>query len=79
MTILQAQQQASAIQGIRIDDEAQILYQLFADDTGLFYEATESNFKAIMDCMAIYERISGAKVNLEKSTLVQLNSGPQPA
>jgi hypothetical protein len=31
-----------------------------------------------MECMSIYEQISGAKVNLEKSTLVQLDSEPRP-
>jgi hypothetical protein len=36
--------QAGLIKGISIGGGEQILFQLFADDIGLFFEATEANF-----------------------------------
>jgi hypothetical protein len=56
----------------------QLLYQLYANDTGIFFNATEDNFRAIMARLLRYERISGAKINLSKSVLVQLDLGPEP-
>jgi hypothetical protein len=77
MAILSAHRQSGAVRGIDIGDQQQILFQFFADDTGLFFEATEDNYRAVMEWISIFERISGAKVNLDKSNLVQLDSGPQ--
>jgi hypothetical protein len=79
MLLLEQHLQAGLIKGINIGGGEQILFQLFADDTGLFFEATEANFQAIRECLSIFERISGARVNLDKSTLVQLDPGPEPS
>jgi hypothetical protein len=60
MVILKEYLESGTIKGIPIGGEQQILSQLFADDTGLFFQATEENFEAISECLAIFERISGA-------------------
>ena len=78
MLLLKSRLASGQIQGVDIGAQDQVLFQLFADDTGLFFHASEQNFRAIMECLSLYERISGAKINLDKSTLLQLDSGPEP-
>jgi hypothetical protein len=78
MILFQEKLKAGTITGIHIGEGKQLLHQLFADDTGVFIDATEESFEAMMDCLHAYERISGQKLNLEKSTLVQLDQGPRP-
>jgi hypothetical protein len=77
MEIMKEQLVSQAVQGIPLSNGKQLLYQLFADDTGLFFEASESNFAAILDCIKVYERIFGAK--LIQLDLIQLDQGDQPA
>lgn len=59
---------------IRIDPHEQILHQLFVDDIGIFMQSDEANFQEIWEVIAQYERISRAKLKLEKSTLIQMDS-----
>lgn len=49
-----------------------MLYHLFVDDTNLFSKTIEDNFRMAREAIAIYEWISRAKLNLEKSTIVPL-------
>jgi hypothetical protein len=72
MLILKEHLQEGKVYGIQIGDSEQILFQVFANDTELFFQATEENFRSVMECLAIFERISGQRVNLDKSTIVQL-------
>lgn len=69
------------LRGIQLDavGQSQLLCQLFVDDTSLYLEMSKDNFKAAMEVIATYERISGAKLNLEKSMIVQLDDSPEPA
>lgn len=53
-----------------------LLYQLFADDTNLSLMASEQNFQAAVEVISSYERISGARLNLEKSTIIPLDDEP---
>lgn len=64
------------LKGILIegDGQSQLLCQLFIDDTGLFLEMNEENFKVAMEVVSTYERILGARLNLEKSTIIQLDA-----
>lgn len=54
------------------------VYQLFADDTALFLLAFEESFQAAREAIAIYERISGDRLNLDKSTIVPMHDGDVP-
>jgi hypothetical protein len=69
---------AGNLEGIAIGGNKQLLYQLYADDTGIFFNAYEENVHAIMDRLTRYENNSGAKINLSKSVLIQLDQGPKP-
>lgn len=64
------------IKGLSIKPGEQLLHQLFADDTGVFFKSTEENFHKVTLLIALYECISGAKLNLHKSVLIQLNNSP---
>jgi hypothetical protein len=78
MAIPKEQLSTGEIQGIQIGGQKQLLYQIFADNTGIFFEATQHNFNQIMRGLNYFEQISGALLNLEKCKLIQLNRGPQP-
>jgi hypothetical protein len=73
MAILKEKLNTGDIHGIQIGERKQLLYQLFADDTGIFFEATFHNFDQIMGCLHLFERISGALLNLDKCKLIQLD------
>ncbi|KAL3699294.1 hypothetical protein R1sor_017316 [Riccia sorocarpa] len=45
MTLLEKAQAEGRLNGIQIPDGRQLLHQLFADDTGLHLQASESNFR----------------------------------
>lgn len=68
------------IQGIPLDDhgEEQLMYQLFVDDTSLSLVATEENFKEAREVIVVYERISRARLNLEKSIIMPLEDDLYP-
>lgn len=76
MPLLQKSAMAGELIGLQIRPGVQLLYQLFADDTGIFIESSKDNFRKATSLIAVYERISGARLNLQKSVLIQLNSGP---
>lgn len=63
-------------QGHRINSRRQLLHQVFADDTCIFMESFEENYRKISSLVSLYERISRALLNLNKSMLIQLNNGP---
>lgn len=44
-----------------------ISHLLFADDSFLFFRATDSKFQTVKDILSSYERASGQAVNLQKS------------
>jgi hypothetical protein len=46
MEILKARNRAGLIKGVDIGAEHQLVYQLFGDDTWIFFEATEDSFKS---------------------------------
>jgi hypothetical protein len=53
MSLLKKQLEARALQGIIMDRGADLLYQIFADNTGLFFTATKSNFAILMEVIHI--------------------------
>ena len=45
MTILNAKLNLGEIKGVDIGGPQQLLYSMFADNTGLFFEATKENLR----------------------------------
>lgn len=50
--------------------------RLFADDLGMFLPATQADVEAVKHCIHLYERASGAKLNLQKSTVLPFGLPP---
>lgn len=48
------------------------------DDTGLFLKATKGEFAAVCSAVNKYECVSGAKLNIDKSVIIQLDNLEQP-
>lgn len=72
MSLLTTHAQQGRILGIPIPGENQLLHQLFADDIDIFLDATHANFEAVAHVIHQYEKISGAHLNLEKSTIIPM-------
>jgi hypothetical protein len=79
MDLLNEGLKTGSLEGTVIGGDKHRLYQLYADNTQIFFKATEEYFRAIMDWLLRYEQISWAKINLSKPILVQLDQGPEPS
>ena len=62
-----------AIKGVQIGSLVNLL-TMFADDLNLFIENKESVWKEVQNTIAKFEKLSGLKVNYEKSTVYRLGS-----
>ncbi|CAM6128383.1 unnamed protein product [Calypogeia fissa] len=60
------------LQGIRISEQMTISYRLFADDLGIFIPGSELAFEQLQEALALYERATGARLNLGKTTIIPL-------
>jgi hypothetical protein len=72
MLLLNAASKAGDIEGIQIGPDQSLLHQLFADDMGLFLKTSQANFRKVKEIVDLYERISGAQLNLGKSLVLPL-------
>lgn len=78
MSLLQEQRRVGAITGLYISEHESLIYQLFADDAGLFLRNTQAEFEATRKTIQVFEDISGAYLNVAKSVIVPLvNPEPQ--
>ncbi|KAL3686059.1 hypothetical protein R1sor_004081 [Riccia sorocarpa] len=59
--------------------QKQLVYQLFADDTGVFLKMDQQVFNTTMDTLRKFELASGAKLNLSKTTIIPVGDGTIPA
>lgn len=64
MSLLVKSASEGELVGLQIHPGKQLLHQLFVDDMGIFIKATKENFRKATSLIAIYERISGAQLNL---------------
>ncbi|KAL3698101.1 hypothetical protein R1sor_012177 [Riccia sorocarpa] len=78
MDMLNAKLRQGTIQGLKTGDGQTILHQLFADDTGLFLEMNRQSFSTTMETLKLFEKASGAKLNLTKTLVLPLGSDPPP-
>jgi hypothetical protein len=58
--------------GIQVTNNLKICHRLFADDVGVFIPANQSAFNELQSHIQLYEKASGAKLNLEKSIIVPI-------
>lgn len=72
MSMINHRISTGALQGFHLSDGSRLCQQLFADDIGLYLEATEGEFKAARDVIQHFERISGAALNLSKSLIIPI-------
>ena len=62
------------IKGYRIKDREHRISQ-FADDTTLFISYSEMNLRLCMDILGEFHRISGLKINVDKTKVVKFGKG----
>ncbi|KAL2635759.1 hypothetical protein R1flu_007238 [Riccia fluitans] len=55
-----------------------LLHNLFADDSGVMLRATGENFDELRSVIATYETISGAKLKINKSTIIPVAMDETP-
>lgn len=66
------------LMGLKIFDRKNLLYQLFADDVGIFLQNTQSEFETARETIQIFENILGAFLNIAKPVIIPLsNQDPQ--
>ncbi|KAL2610564.1 hypothetical protein R1flu_029137 [Riccia fluitans] len=70
MTLLKNKEAEQKIQGLQLQGPKHTLHNLFADDSGIMLQATEDIFNELKDSIATYEIISGAKLDISKSTII---------
>jgi hypothetical protein len=70
LCLLNARNQSSALNGIKVAPSALMVnHLLFADDSLLFFRATRENAKEIKEVLHLYCQASGQMVNMEKSSI----------
>ena len=64
------------VKGITLSDDKDLINCQFADDTFLFFEASESNFKAMISKLNFFCKISRARLSHSKSICLGWKSQP---
>jgi hypothetical protein len=64
--------------GIVINDELTVRLRLFVDNVGVFIPATLIAFRELTEHISVYEKASGARLNLLKSIIVPIALTPIP-
>lgn len=67
LAYIQGERQHGRMVGLQISPSLQICERLFANDVGILILATKSHFQEVEECIHLYERAFGAKLNLRKS------------
>ncbi|KAL3690009.1 hypothetical protein R1sor_016318 [Riccia sorocarpa] len=78
MRRLREEERRGNIRGLNIGEGRSLLHQLFADDTGICISMEEQHFTRLQEVIRDYEMASGARLNVQKSTIMQLKPGPSP-
>ncbi|KAL3691868.1 hypothetical protein R1sor_005519 [Riccia sorocarpa] len=78
MLMLQEAADQQSLHGIKIKENKQLMFSLFADDTGLCLKATEGNFLAAKELIDRFELISGAQLNVAKSLIIPIGMETVP-
>ncbi|KAL3692735.1 hypothetical protein R1sor_006386 [Riccia sorocarpa] len=78
MRALREEERNGNIQGLNIGGGHSLLHQLFADDTGICITAEEEQFESLKEVIQEFESASGARLNLQKSVVMQLTPRQHP-
>ncbi|KAL3681174.1 hypothetical protein R1sor_024130 [Riccia sorocarpa] len=78
MRLLREEEKAGRLIGMSIPNGRPLLHRFFADDSGIGISATEENFENLKNIITRFEEISGAKLNVSKSTILPMALGPIP-
>ena len=62
------------IKGIRLADNVEALLSQFADDTALYLDGTQKCFEACISCLEDFTKLSGLRMNFEKTQIVWIGS-----
>ncbi|KAL3688085.1 hypothetical protein R1sor_014394 [Riccia sorocarpa] len=78
MLILRMKEREGKLHGLQITGQKTLLHNLFADDSGVTIRAEQEDFQELQEAIRCYECISGAKLNLKKSTVIPLGLSEVP-
>ncbi|KAL2644588.1 hypothetical protein R1flu_012175 [Riccia fluitans] len=78
MALMKKQERDGNLEGLHLTGSKTALYNLFVDDSGVFLKASQTNFRNLQQTISMYERISGTKLNLEKSTVIPVGMSSTP-
>ncbi|KAL3698443.1 hypothetical protein R1sor_012519 [Riccia sorocarpa] len=78
MDMIQQQVNNGAVRGLQITTSKELVYQLYADDTGLFLQMEQNTFNSTMQTLKVFEQASGARLNLNKSLIIPLGDEQVP-
>ncbi|KAL3682038.1 hypothetical protein R1sor_000060 [Riccia sorocarpa] len=78
MCLLKEQQEQGNLGGLKLSDDRTALYNLYADDSGVLIRASPENLRVLQETVGKYERISGARLNLDKSIIIPIAMTDDP-
>ncbi|KAL3701937.1 hypothetical protein R1sor_019959 [Riccia sorocarpa] len=78
MSILKGRRKDGTLKGLALCSNTSALHNLFADDTGVMLKADPENFAELQTAIHLYEEISGARLNIEKSTIIPIATKRTP-
>ncbi|KAL3689125.1 hypothetical protein R1sor_015434 [Riccia sorocarpa] len=78
MEILKDRAHTGKTRGLQIRARKAMLHNLFADDSGVAIQANQEDYDELQDAIRVYELISGAKLNINKSTIIPIGMSVIP-
>lgn len=72
MCLLEEKSVKGELKGLKIFEQDNLLYQLFADDVGLFLHNSQLEFEIAKATIQIFEKKIGAFLNVAKSVIIPL-------
>lgn len=74
MRLLEDMRTRGELIGLKITRDESLLYQLFANNIALFVQNLQHEFEQAMGVVRMFERASGASLNLSKSVIIPLTN-----
>ncbi|KAL3695701.1 hypothetical protein R1sor_009777 [Riccia sorocarpa] len=73
MRLLREEERCGRLHGVNYGGPQTLLHQIYADDTGVNLTMEEVQFSRLTEVIQVYERISGAKLNVAKSLIMPIS------